>query len=477
MLIVEDEKMIRQGIKAMALRSGVPIAMVMECKNGIEALDIAQTQEVDVVITDIRMPKMDGITLVKELQNCKHVPLVVVVSGYDDFSYAVELLRYGVKDYLLKPIERTQLAEILNKLEEELQKNQQTKNAMQNIGYQQLKELMLHDANDTDSCKLIIEQVSSNFLSGSYQLYCTNYEGEYEKQEGVWYLPNVNQQSIFIVEIEQGERLRKTELRGYYVGKSQEHRGLEELHTAYKEAYTARLHAFLADSELIVYEPCMEKEGIYKELEQEIEQIVQMVGTDKCQEACKSLEYISYQFRMGQLAADLTEKTFGTLRKRIYETYRNAFQESIDQQIPSPVLSIDCLSDYVKILRSCMEELNQCIMTQYDDFRNKQKIQTAISYIKEHYTEDLNMAVVSNHISMNYSLFSLLFKQYTGNNFVHYLKEIRVEEAKRLLSNTDMKIADVGKAVGYENDKHFMKIFKGQCGVSPTEYRKNALLG
>ena len=86
LLIVEDEKMIRQGIKAMALRSQVPIDMIMECKNGIEALEILQNQEVDVVITDIRMPKMDGITLVREMQKCDHVPMIIVISGYDDFS-------------------------------------------------------------------------------------------------------------------------------------------------------------------------------------------------------------------------------------------------------------------------------------------------------------------------------------------------------------------------------------------------------
>lgn len=86
------------------------------------------------------------------------------------------------------------------------------------------------------------------------------------------------------------------------------------------------------------------------------------------------------------------------------------------------------------------------------------------------------MAVVSNHISMNYSLFSHVFKQYTGKNFVNYLKELRIQEAKRLLEETDMRIIEISLAVGYENEKHFMKLFKAVCGVSPTEYRKNVML-
>ena len=101
------------------------------------------------------------------------------------------------------------------------------------------------------------------------------------------------------------------------------------------------------------------------------------------------------------------------------------------------------------------------------------KIQQAISYINENYTSDLNMAVVSNQVSMNYSLFSAEFKNVTGTNFVTYLKDLRMTEAKRLLLETDMKVNEISAKVGYDNEKHFMKSFKSYIGVSPSEYRKN----
>lgn len=97
----------------------------------------------------------------------------------------------------------------------------------------------------------------------------------------------------------------------------------------------------------------------------------------------------------------------------------------------------------------------------------------AIRYIEENYDKDLNMAVVSNYISMNYSLFSYVFKQYTGSNFVNYLKDLRMKEAKRLLEETDLRVNEISQKIGYDNEKHFMKTFKSVCGVSPTEYRKN----
>ena len=118
-------------------------------------------------------------------------------------------------------------------------------------------------------------------------------------------------------------------------------------------------------------------------------------------------------------------------------------------------------------------QLHEKINSSYDQNKNVQKIKMAVDYIEENYAKDLNMAVVSNYLSMNYSLFSYSFKQYTGSNFVNYLRDIRMKEAKRLLAGTDMRIAEISQAVGYENEKHFMKLFKGCCGVSPSEYRRN----
>ena len=87
------------------------------------------------------------------------------------------------------------------------------------------------------------------------------------------------------------------------------------------------------------------------------------------------------------------------------------------------------------------------------------------------------MAMVSNDVSMNYFVFSLTFKEYTGQNFVNYLKELRLKEAKKLLDETDKKVIEISTLVGYENEKHFMKTFKSIYGVTPSEYRKNIQIG
>ncbi|MCC8102457.1 MAG: response regulator [Clostridiales bacterium] len=121
LLIVEDEKLIRQGIRVMVQCSGVPVENIIECGNGLMALEVLRNQKVDVMFTDIRMPKMDGIELVKAMQQLPHQPLTVAISGYDDFSYAVEMMRGGVREYLLKPVDWESLKTILEKLEQEVE--------------------------------------------------------------------------------------------------------------------------------------------------------------------------------------------------------------------------------------------------------------------------------------------------------------------------------------------------------------------
>ena len=106
---------------------------------------------------------------------------------------------------------------------------------------------------------------------------------------------------------------------------------------------------------------------------------------------------------------------------------------------------------------------------------NDKKIAKAIAYIRENYRSDINMAVVSNHVSMNYSLFSKQFKEYTGTNFVSYVRDLRISDAKKLLAETELRINEIGSMVGYENDKHFLKNFKAAVGVSPGEYRRNIM--
>ena len=158
------------------------------------------------------------------------------------------------------------------------------------------------------------------------------------------------------------------------------------------------------------------------------------------------------------------------------ESYRNLLEsEEEPARFAQPFTFPGC-AQYLEELDQWLSGFCAQVAQEFADYENKQKIRLAVRYIQEHFREPLNMAVVSNHVSMNYSLFSLLFKQYTGTNFVSYLQNLRIAETKRLLETTDWRVNEIGRRAGFVDDKHFLKVFKAATGFSPTEYRKAKFL-
>lgn len=105
---------------------------------------------------------------------------------------------------------------------------------------------------------------------------------------------------------------------------------------------------------------------------------------------------------------------------------------------------------------------------------SKNKMRKAVDYIRQNYGNPIDMAEVSNHVSMNYSMFSSTFKEYTGENFSTYLKKLRIEKSRKLLGNTDMNINEIAGKVGFEDARHFGKVFKEMTGMTPTACREDA---
>lgn len=483
-LIVEDEKMIRQGIKSMILRSGVPVEVLMECVNGEMALEILQNQKVDVMFTDIRMPKMDGIELVHKMQELEHIPLTVVVSGYDDFSYAVEMMRYGVREYLLKPVERQKIKEIMQNFEQELNEKQVDHIANKRMKYQQLKYLMMNEQVTEEELDTLEQEYGKHFDWELYYVCCLNAREVEKTREQYIYLHNIEGNDVYLVQKQNLKLLLKNELSEMYVGISGPHSGLKDVRKAYEEAREARKRSFCSCQSVVCFgeEQKQIPEALRKDAEKMLTpeariQRVQLPGTEKTEEVNRVWKAFFAAVKMERIPPKDFDDCMEDFFREVRKTYRNLLGDEgnpLDQL--EEYRKFMNLEEYEVLFMDWLLKLHEKINSQFDLNKNKKKIQQAVEYIKENYDKDLNMAVVSNYISMNYSLFSYAFKQYTGSNFVTYLKNIRMEEAKRLLVETDLRVNEISETVGYDNEKHFMKIFKSSCGVSPSEFRKNARL-
>lgn len=481
-LIVEDEKLIRAGIKTMVQRSGVPVEVIIECANGEAAMEVLREQHVDVMFTDIRMPKMDGIELVSRAMELQNPPLMVAISGYDDFSYAVEMLRHGVREYLLKPVEREKIAGILTKLNDEIEKRQTIQQTEKKVGYQQLKFIFTSASMSQEEEELLEQKYANLFFDKPYVVCVTGKNAMPEENRSYIYVDDVEGGDVFIVEADNLEELCANELAEGCAGISAVHSGIRELLDAYKESFAMRKRAFCLGQEIrFGNEPKLSVPETLRIQAQKLlrdqncMQRIQLIGTDKTEELTQHWNRLFEETKRERIGQEEFEKVVLMFLEEVGTIYKNAMSDENQRLIPEcrHVLGYVNISQFEDVLMGMILDLHNHINNLLDANRNQQKMKEAVEYIKQNYNKDLNMAVVSNYISMNYSLFSFSFKQYTGKNFVNFLKELRVTKAKELLAGTEMKIIEISQMIGYENEKHFMKIFKSECGVSPSEYRKN----
>ena len=478
-LVVEDEKLIRQGISAMIKRCAVPVGEIIECANGLKALEVLKEKTVDVMFTDIRMPKMNGIELVKALQEIDNPPITIAVSGYDDFSYAVEMMRQGVREYILKPVERDKLKEVMEKLEQELDNRHNQEKTTKEFGNKFLKYVLTDEEENEENLRMLDERIKSEVGDEFYVLVTCGEDDIHKELKGLSPIAGIGENEVFILGKDIVEAIRRDYLddeNGYIstAGLSDEYTDVINLKKAYRQARERRGKAFFRGSLIL------DEEGIHRTPKNLLENgkklcdktaisaRVQLMGTDKRSQIEKEWSGFFTAAQRGQIHEDYFEEAIVLFAGEFEKVYKKTFDINLTKPFG--------YNSVYEFKEAFMEEIfleNSRLTEDCRENLSDKKMILAVDYIKENYQTDINMAVVSNYVSMNYTLFSTAFKNFTGTNFVSYVRELRIEEAKRLLSNTTLRINEIGTMVGYDNDKHFLKNFKAQVGVSPGEYRKN----
>ena len=467
-LIAEDEKFIRLGLKTMVQRSPIPVGEILEARDGEEALAILREHPVDLLITDIRMPKMDGIQLVGQLDTMGRRPMVLVVSGYDDFSYAVEMLRSGASDYLLKPVERERLYEALEKLEEQFRRQQAADEEQGQQARHTLRQLMLEPCGGGPEWEKLSARCADGFFPGHYVGFCAGECGA-PLPEVVLSLRGTGRELFYAAPQEAAERLAGA--LPLPAGRSEVCQGLEQLHQCYRQAHAAWQRSFFSGTLCVapIETPNTPIAATAREL-------AGLVGLSRGQEVIRLLRTEAQGVSQGEKSPAAFAQLCADLVRQMNASYQSLIELAGTPERFADLWDFPSCQCYLEELERWMDAFCGKAAEEFSDFENKQKIRQGVQYIQQHFREPLNMAVVSNHVSMNYSLFSLLFKQYTGGNFVSYLQKLRIDEAKRLLEATDRRVNEIGRNVGFSDEKHFLKVFKSAVGMSPTEYRKSALL-
>lgn len=495
-LIADDEKNIRLGIQAMINRK-YPAYETFIAGDGMEALASIKAIKPDIVITDIKMPHLDGIQLIKEMEHIEKKPALIILSGYDDFAYAKEAIRHQVKDYLLKPVNREELFKTLDTIIAELEASNHISNEhLNDYRASQLNYILLNPNLLKEDLAALFNKIQVDSYSEGYYVGIINQESELAGED---FLNKINQllpadsgtisfldkdQRAVIISPDRQvfdhlkEQFGRDRYFAFSLGISEKAEEINEFKTFYHQAENALKYHFLYPRcQIINYDKIKEKQNPASVPTELINKIANMLGTEREKEIKSYLLHvmdfdvissssISYLENLNQEINEVIFKGFfARLGEESLETFKLLNKIGDIYNFPN-------FHEYVRALEDLLMRIHEYNKQMKSVYSEQKYMDRAIAYIRENYHKDLNLAVVSNYISLNYSYFSHMFKEFTGQNFVDYLKSVRIEGAKRLLKETDYKVFEISEMVGYKNPKQFARVFREIEGISPKEFRE-----
>ena len=519
-LLVDDEPMILRGMEEGISWEDFGFEVIGTAANGQEAWEIIQTRRPDVLISDIRMPFMNGLELVKTLSENYIKMKVILVSGYDDFEYAQSAIRYGVSEYLLKPISMPQMEELLKKLHQEITAEIEEKNNKTYLlqMYQEnlpilkerfLTELIegripaekierrlknLHLDFQWDNCMVAVLQLAQDeedeeikFFSISKVLH-EIFEGFsphilfrcYEKVVIIVHVEDPGQVQDVLKCLNEANVLGKRFLQtSFYCGVGNLVSGIGQIGRSYKNAVIALEYSVVSEDEQLVYiqdmEDPLEEEKTYSDEQygKELNLAIKMSERDKIisevenifreMERCK-LNFEEYQTRVMELCFGFTKiaRQYGLVEERFSNTHR----------ILEKIFSIHTGEQLKKWMLKYTVNLGEAVNQKRLD-NNELLAQKAKEYIDKNFqNSDLSVETLCDYLHISPSHFSCIFKKIHGINFINYLTNKRIEEAIFLLKTTDYKTKVISEMVGYPESNYFSYVFKKCTSISPANFRK-----
>lgn len=524
-MLVDDEEEVREAMKRRIDWESIGFTVVASAENGEDALDKAEIYEPDVVLTDIQMPFMDGLTMLKNLKNIIPDIRSVILSGYDEFEYAKEAIKLEAEEYILKPIDSEELKKVFERikarLDEQVSNNKDYEKLRQyydqsiDMFRQQVLIGLLEGRQAETDLKLFQEKYSFSVESAFYcvgvfalddpednteklnktmmtislkQIVEERFEGKI-KILAINYLDTIVvlarlKSTAEGIEFEKEmDRICKIagKLFGVNVvaGLGRIYGNADGIHTSFLEAKDASYYRMFMDSNQALcitdVEPLVNIDDYVEE--SQIRHIMRelKVGTKESIETevrdfigrlkNKSISLKQLYFFYTEFLVELSKLIRG---HRIEDLEKSILNINAGEEMAG-FSSLDSLGD--RILELCLPVYEKLNSQQKDNTRKL--AEDAKQYISDHYKEaGLSVEDICLHLGVGASYFSSVFKKNTGVSFVTYLTQVRMNEAKRLLDTTDEKSYVISGMVGYDEPNYFSYVFKKQFGVSPSKYRQ-----
>lgn len=537
-MLVDDEEEVRKSIIKKIDWESIGFVVVGDAENGEDALEKLDFLDPDVIMTDIRMPYMDGLTLAEKIHNRYPSKKIILFSGFDDFEYAKEAITLGVSEYILKPVNVEELTNILknvkDKLDIEIEESRNIdklrKNYINNIPLlkgQFLNSLirskirpediagrLIEYGIDISGAKYYVVSVVDIDYSNDHKIVSKDtiitdfsYKKEMislsvlhileekikEKFRSVGFNDFIRDNLIFISAFDSAndhivymDTLRDAtkeigKILGVYatIGVGNECESLNSVESSYTSAIDAIGYKRMLGFGEVIYindvEPSISgilrfDEGIEEELlfsikfgpDERINEVVDKIISEYDRDVHES------QKQMYMLSVIMS--VFKLMQQYgISLSYLNIFTSDYTMLIDK----IKNINEFRELLIKVCVDVNS-ILQEKRDTTSKQLIIDAKNYINDNYTNtELSLEMICNYLHISTAYFSTLFKKETGQTYIAYLTDLRMNKAIELLNTTNYKTYMVAEMVGYQEQNYFSYVFKKKFGVSPSKYRTN----
>ena len=527
-ILVDDEEEVRQGIIRKIDWEKLGFEVTGDAENGQDAMEMIEQLEPDVVMTDIRMPYMDGLALTAKIRAKYPSVKVLIFSGFDDFEYAQQAIKLNVTEYILKPVNVEELTGILNRVRESLDEEiKQRRDVDQlRVSYRSslpiLRELFLNDmvrgTVDAQQIEEKLREYEVDILdAGKWLAALIRVEPEEQAEERVLSkhqelipisvkklvednlrgccrftifnsaagvaliaaLDDTRTQSGLIDRLgdicKESKRMLEVTIT---VGVGHSCTYLEQIGASYRSAEDALGYRAIVGAGKTIYindvEPVSRgklqldgkdeaklvaaiKFGPKEQIEAVIRQLVMRMGDAK-------VHVRQYQIYMLSIVNCITQ-----LMQRYDLNPGDMFRvREQDTDILSAIWRREEFGDWILQVAYRMNES----MDRERDNTTRKVILEAKQYIQEHYQNpDLSVEMLCRRLHMSPAYFSTVFKRETGQTYIAYLTEVRLDRAVELLNETDDKTYMIAQQVGYQEQNYFSYVFKKRFGVSPTKFR------
>lgn len=495
-LIVDDEVLMRVTLRSIIEWEKYGFEIVADCNSGYQALEYMENHAVDLLITDVKMPGISGLELLKRLVEENRAPVTIILSGYNEFDLVREAFRLGAVDYLIKgEMNEKSLLQILGGIRQKYFPGRE-----ETVVADDVPEKKTDDYPETGMYGVGILEIDD------FQRQTRRFQDDLEQslEEPMWELvmqiPRVKKY---------GKRIRRCA--GHYIFLYQVTRPeyyrediialLKQMQSVWKNYMNLTVSVSICDvvdagdikkaieqaEELMLLSPLTGRMALVNEWEKK--NIAEHIKKEKV----KYERFVSFLYDINESACEQGKNRFFqeinemeledakeeclslialiALKFREYDgDFYQIFPEEINyyEKLDRLETKIELERWFHNYFTWILEYLKQQVSGSQTDL-----ILRAKRFMTDNFSNpELSLKSVADYVGLNEKYFSTVFTQKTGSTFRDYLTEIRMEKAKQLLKTTDMKVYEICDCIGYNNVEHFNRMFKKMTDVSPGTYRK-----